>query len=92
MAICVFVTSLGLFWTKACVEESLHAFVLYLFSYAIFPYVLTSNAFNCVIIFSGTKASLLLSKEVLLIIRTSRCCWTGFICPNWLKKVQTSLI
>jgi hypothetical protein len=51
----VFVSSLSLFWTKACVEESLHAFLLYLFSYVIFPYMLTSNAFNCVINSSGAK-------------------------------------
>jgi hypothetical protein len=44
--ICVLVSSLSKFWTKACVEESLDALLLYLFSYVVFPYMLTSNAFN----------------------------------------------
>jgi hypothetical protein len=42
----VFVGSLSLFWTKSCVEENLHAFLLYLFEHVLFPYMLTSNAFK----------------------------------------------
>jgi hypothetical protein len=42
----------------------------------------------CVIIFSGAKASLLLSKEVLLVVRTSGCYWIGLICFDWLKRVK----
>jgi hypothetical protein len=79
-ATCVFVSSLSLFWTKACVEENLHAFLLYLFSYAIFPYMLTSNAFKCVIKFSSAKDSFLLSNRAFLIIRTSRYCWGSLMC------------
>jgi hypothetical protein len=45
MAISVFIGSLSLFWTKAYVGESLGSFLLYLFLYALIPYMLVSNAF-----------------------------------------------
>jgi hypothetical protein len=48
IALSVFVGSLGLFWAKACVGESLGSFLLYLFLYALILYLLTRNAFICV--------------------------------------------
>jgi hypothetical protein len=44
-AIGVFMGSLGLFCTKACVGESLDSFMLYLFYYALILYLLTRNDF-----------------------------------------------
>jgi hypothetical protein len=44
-AIGVFVGSLGLFWTKACVGESLGSLLLYLFPYALILPLLAKNAF-----------------------------------------------
>jgi hypothetical protein len=41
----MFIGSLGLFWTKACVGERLDIFLLYLFLYALIPYMLARNAF-----------------------------------------------
>jgi hypothetical protein len=43
-AIGVFVGYLGLFWTKACVGESLGSFLLYLCLCALIPYMLARNA------------------------------------------------
>jgi hypothetical protein len=44
----VFIGSLGLLWTKACVGERLDSFLLYLFYYVLILYLLTRNAFNFV--------------------------------------------
>jgi hypothetical protein len=44
----VFIDSLGLFWTKACVGEILDSFLLYLFYYVLILYLRTRNAFNFV--------------------------------------------
>jgi hypothetical protein len=62
----VFNGSLGLFWTKACVGESLDSFLLYLFLYALTPYMIARNAFILCIYLSGAKTSSLLSKGVFL--------------------------
>jgi hypothetical protein len=77
MAIGVFNGSLGLFWTKACVGESLASLLLYLFLYALIPYMLARNAFILCIKFSGAKTSCLLSKGVFLVIRASGHCWAS---------------
>jgi hypothetical protein len=45
----------------------------------------------CVIKFNDAKTLLLMSKEVLLVIRTNRCCWLGLEGLNWLKRVHTRL-
>jgi hypothetical protein len=63
-AIGVFIGSLGLFWTKACVGERLNSFLLYLFYYALILYLLTRNAVVLCIKLSGAKISSLLSKGV----------------------------
>jgi hypothetical protein len=47
-AIGVFIGSLGLFWTNACVGGSVDSFLLYLFYYVLILYLLTRNAFNFV--------------------------------------------
>jgi hypothetical protein len=39
---------LGLFWTKACVRESLDLFLLYLFCYVLILYLLVRDAYNLV--------------------------------------------
>jgi hypothetical protein len=59
----VFIGSLGLFWTKACVEEGLHAFLLYLFYYVLFPYMLTSNAFKFCTLNSVVQNQFLVVQE-----------------------------
>jgi uncharacterized membrane protein len=41
----VFIGSLGLFWTKACVGESLGSLLFCLFLYALIPYMVARNAF-----------------------------------------------
>jgi hypothetical protein len=41
----VFIGSLDLFWTKACVGERLESFLLYLFCYVLIPFMLARNAF-----------------------------------------------
>jgi hypothetical protein len=53
-----------LFWTKACVGESLASFLLYLFLYVLILLMLARNAFNCVHIISVVQPSCLLSKGV----------------------------
>jgi hypothetical protein len=45
IALGVFVGFLGLFWTKACVGESLALFMLYLFLRALILLLLARNAF-----------------------------------------------
>jgi hypothetical protein len=40
----VFIGSLGLLWTKACVGESLGSLLFCLFLYALIPYMLARNA------------------------------------------------
>jgi hypothetical protein len=41
----VFIGTLGLFWTKACVGEGLDSFLLYLFCYVLILDLLARNAF-----------------------------------------------
>jgi hypothetical protein len=41
----VLIGSLGLFWSKACVRESLDSFLLYLFCYVLILSLLARNAF-----------------------------------------------
>jgi hypothetical protein len=41
----VFIGSVGLFWTKACVGESLGSLLFYLFLYALIPCMLARIAF-----------------------------------------------
>jgi hypothetical protein len=41
----MFVDSLSLFWTKACVGESLGSLLFYFILYALIPYMLARNAF-----------------------------------------------
>jgi hypothetical protein len=76
-AIGVFIGSLDLFWTKACVGESLGSFLLYLFLYALIPYMLVRDAFILCIKFSGAKTSCLLSKGVFLVIKAIGHCWAS---------------
>jgi hypothetical protein len=73
----VFIGSLGLFWTKAYVGESLGSFLLYLFVCALILYMLARNAFILCIKFSGAKTSCLLSKGLFLVIRASGHCWAS---------------
>jgi hypothetical protein len=51
----VFMGSLGLFWTKARVGESLDSFLLYLFYYALILYLLTRNFFILCILIQWCK-------------------------------------
>jgi hypothetical protein len=60
----VFVGYLGLFWTKACVGESLGSFWLYLLYYALILYLLARNAFIYVHLNSLVQTSCLLSRGV----------------------------
>jgi hypothetical protein len=60
----VFVGYLGLFWTKACVGESLGSFRLYLFYYALILYLLARNAFIYVHLDSLVQIICLLSRGV----------------------------
>jgi hypothetical protein len=63
-AIGVFIGSLGLFWTKACVGERLDSFLLYLFYYALILYLLARNAFAYVHLNSRVQTSCLLTRGV----------------------------
>jgi hypothetical protein len=60
----VFVGSLGLFWTKACVGESLDSFLLYLFCYVLILFLLARNAFAYVHLNSRVQTNCLLSRGV----------------------------
>jgi hypothetical protein len=55
IALGVFVGFLGLFWTKACVGESLAPEVLYLFLCAFILLLLARNVINCVVPFQRLK-------------------------------------
>jgi hypothetical protein len=63
-AIGVFVGSLGLFWAKACVGESLDSQLLYLLQYDLILHLLARNAFGYVHLNSRVQTSCLLSRGV----------------------------
>jgi hypothetical protein len=64
-AICLFVSSLSLFWTRVCVGENLDSILSYLFCYALFPFMLNRNAPTLVYYIQWGEAFCLLSRSML---------------------------
>jgi hypothetical protein len=60
----VFIGSLGLFWTEACVGERLDSFLLYLFCYVLILFLLATNAINFCVFNSVVQKSIACCPEV----------------------------
>jgi hypothetical protein len=84
----VFVSSLSLFWTRACVGERWESFLSYVFCYALFPFKLTRNAPTWCIKFNGAKTLFLAVQVCLLVSRTSGGLLDQFVCFGYAKELE----
>jgi hypothetical protein len=86
-AICVFVGSLSLFWTRVYVGERWDSFLSYLFQHALFPFYATRNVHIFVYFIQMVRNLLLAVQEyAFLVSRTNECCWITWLCLVMLKS------